>query len=164
MMGMYSVGDVVKVVGQHDSQKFELGKSAMVIEVEYGGQTFPYLISQYQIDKNESNGSGTISYKGWVASHHLADPDDELINETPSPIPDGLLRPDYYRLPNGIEAHQVSGWFPTNIGVAINYLWRAGRKPGSAQAEDLQKAIEHIQFEIERLGSVKPINNGNEVV
>ena len=43
------------------------------------------------------------------------------------------------------------------VGNAIKYLWRAGLKedPGKDQLdkhiEDLQKAIQYIKFEIERL-------------
>lgn len=65
----------------------------------------------------------------------------------------------YYKLPNGIECKQVVGEFPYNIGTAIAYLWRAGKKqpenPGQSMdektIEDLNKAIDHIRFEIERI-------------
>jgi hypothetical protein len=59
--------------------------------------------------------------------------------------------PEYYRLPNGIEAKDVSGWFPANLGIAINYIWRAGKKTGNTAESDIEKAIAHLQFEIDRL-------------
>ena len=62
---------------------------------------------------------------------------------------------NYYILPNGIEAKDVSGWFPANLGIAINYIWRAGKKPGNTIESDLRKAIAHLQFEIDRINSEK---------
>lgn len=67
--------------------------------------------------------------------------------------------PNYYILPNGIEAKDVSGWFPANLGIAINYIWRAGKKQGNSIESDLEKAIAHLQFEIDRIVAVK-----NEVI
>jgi hypothetical protein len=57
----------------------------------------------------------------------------------------------YYKLPNGIEAKDVSGWFTANLGIAINYIWRAGKKPGNSYESDIRKAIAHLQFEIDRI-------------
>jgi hypothetical protein len=54
---------------------------------------------------------------------------------------------DYYKLPNGIECFDVIRYFPTDIGMAIKYLWRHGRKHESGiddtnkAKEDLRKAI-----------------------
>jgi hypothetical protein len=58
---------------------------------------------------------------------------------------------EYYILPNGIECKDVEGWFPTAKGKAISYIWRSGKKPGADEVEDLRKAIDHINFEIERI-------------
>lgn len=65
---------------------------------------------------------------------------------------------NYYMLENGIEYKDVAGEFSYNIGTAMAYLWRAGKKPadqGQTQSEkhieDLQKAIDHIRYEIERI-------------
>lgn len=66
------------------------------------------------------------------------------------------FRPNYYMLPNGIECKDVVSHFPYNIGVAMAYAWRAGKKveegltPKQAKIKDLRKAIEHLQFEIEK--------------
>lgn len=40
-----------------------------------------------------------------------------------------------------------------NTGNALKYLLRAGRKPGVAYAEDLQKAVWYLQREIDRAES-----------
>lgn len=69
-----------------------------------------------------------------------------------------MQKPNYYLLPNGIECKDVVGEFPYNIGTAIAYLWRAGKKPAEGtqtqhqkHLEDLHKAMDHISFEIARL-------------
>ena len=38
-----------------------------------------------------------------------------------------------------------------NLGTAISYLLRAGHKPDNSAAQDIQKAINHLHFELERL-------------
>ena len=38
-----------------------------------------------------------------------------------------------------------------NLGTAISYLLRAGHKPNNPIEQDIQKAINHLQFELDRL-------------
>jgi len=38
-----------------------------------------------------------------------------------------------------------------NIGTAISYLLRAGKKEGNPAEQDIQKAINHLHFELDRL-------------
>ena len=42
-----------------------------------------------------------------------------------------------------------------NIGTAISYLLRAGHKPNNPIEQDIQKAINHLQFELDRLNNDK---------
>lgn len=42
-----------------------------------------------------------------------------------------------------------------NVGVAIAYLLRAGRKPENPMLQDLEKAVAHLQREIEHIKSYK---------
>lgn len=52
----------------------------------------------------------------------------------------------------GIEAMDVVLDFSEdnyNIGTALTYLMRAGKKPGNPMTQDLQKAIVHLQREIQ---------------
>lgn len=51
--------------------------------------------------------------------------------------------------PNGIECYEVIMWFPTMVGSAIKYLWRAGDKDDELQ--DLRKAKQFIDFRIEQI-------------
>ena len=51
-----------------------------------------------------------------------------------------------------IEAKDVVLDFSSNnynIGTALTYLMRAGKKPGNPVIQDLKKAIAHIEMEIE---------------
>jgi hypothetical protein len=52
----------------------------------------------------------------------------------------------------GIECKDVIGWFPGHVAAAMKYLWRHQQK--GRPIEDLRKAIEFIQFEIERLEQI----------
>tara|TARA_B100000424_G_C22536206_1_gene306109 strand:+ start:63 stop:335 length:273 start_codon:yes stop_codon:yes gene_type:complete len=66
--------------------------------------------------------------------------------------------PIYYES-KGIEARKVIEAFQPdnfNIGTAISYLLRAGKKiyvngsPTDSMREDISKAIAHLKFELER--------------
>jgi hypothetical protein len=38
-----------------------------------------------------------------------------------------------------------------NCGTAVTYLLRAGKKEGNPAEQDIQKAINHLHFELEKL-------------
>lgn len=59
-------------------------------------------------------------------------------------IPRVIENQDYYSLPNGITCLQVIRYFPNNIGNAIKYLWRHGRK-NELGISDKEKAIEDLK-------------------
>lgn len=53
-----------------------------------------------------------------------------------------------------IEARKVIEDFQAdsyNLGTAITYLLRAGKKEGNPAEQDIQKAINHLHFELDRL-------------
>ena len=52
---------------------------------------------------------------------------------------------------SGIECITITRHMNFNIGNAIKYLWRHGKKDKSKTIEDLQKAVFYINDEIERL-------------
>jgi hypothetical protein len=63
--------------------------------------------------------------------------------------PDPIDNPPHYLShPTGIECKDIVQEFSYNVGTAMAYLWRANYKNG---VEDLEKAMKHIGFEIERL-------------
>lgn len=63
------------------------------------------------------------------------------------------LTPSYYLGKyKGIEAFDVCMDFARdsyNIGVAIAYLLRAGKKEGNPKSQDIKKAIHHLEKELE---------------
>jgi hypothetical protein len=42
-----------------------------------------------------------------------------------------------------------------NIGTALTYLMRAGKKPGNPMSQDIRKAIHHLQMELDHLEFVE---------
>lgn len=70
---------------------------------------------------------------------------------------DRVNHPSYYKHPSGVECIQIARHHDFNIGNAIKYLWRAGRKSEEGmsdlqkQIEDLEKAKFYIQDEIDLL-------------
>lgn len=62
---------------------------------------------------------------------------------------DPVKHPSHYTHPSGVECITVAKHEPYCIGAALKYIWRRGRK-GDA-VEDLRKAIQYLEFEIERL-------------
>ena len=60
--------------------------------------------------------------------------------------------PNYYKgIFKGIKAHDVIDDFllTYNVGTAVTYLLRAGKKADNPKAQDIQKAIDHLEFELE---------------
>tara|TARA_R100000995_G_C3479610_1_gene123076 strand:- start:1738 stop:1986 length:249 start_codon:yes stop_codon:yes gene_type:complete len=49
-----------------------------------------------------------------------------------------------------IEDYQADNY---NIGTAITYLLRAGKKEGNPMKQDIKKAINHLQFELDRINN-----------
>jgi len=64
--------------------------------------------------------------------------------------------PNYYvGKYKGIRAKDVITDFELdyNVGTSVTYLLRAGKKDISTYREDVEKAIHHLQFELELLDS-----------
>jgi hypothetical protein len=47
-----------------------------------------------------------------------------------------------------------------NIGTAVSYLLRAGKKEGNPAEQDIQKAINHLHFELDKLYKENKILTG----
>lgn len=94
---------------------------------------------------------------------------DESLSEDHGEYEAGVLRPNHYRffvrVPESsvracgapascdvlVEArHVIAGSGASyNVGTALAYLMRAGKKAGSGYQEDVRKAIRHLEFELE---------------
>ena len=59
--------------------------------------------------------------------------------------------PHYNWHPNGIECMDVVEGFDFLSGNVIKYVWRAGRKPDGNATEDLRKAREYLDRQIDRI-------------
>jgi hypothetical protein len=63
---------------------------------------------------------------------------------------DNVNHPPHYNAhPSGIECVELSEVLSFNLGNALKYVWRAGKK--GSEAEDLKKAEWYLCREIERL-------------
>ncbi len=64
---------------------------------------------------------------------------------------DAIKQPKHYTShPSGVECIEVTKHFSFCLGNVIKYVWRAGLKNGNP-IEDLCKAREYLDYEIERL-------------
>jgi len=64
------------------------------------------------------------------------------------------VEPSYYTGKKyGYSARRVVEDFDLtyNTGTAVSYLLRAGKKEGNPAQQDIQKAINHLEFELDRL-------------
>ena len=62
-----------------------------------------------------------------------------------------------------IEARKVIEDFQGdnyNLGTAITYLLRAGKKEGNPTEQDIRKAINHLHFELDRIYTESNIKTG----
>ena len=63
---------------------------------------------------------------------------------------DAVECPEHYTdHPSGVECITITEWMSFNVGNAMKYLWRAGKK--TDELEDLKKARWYVNREIRRL-------------
>ena len=76
-------------------------------------------------------------------------------------VMDPVNDPEHYRLASGLQCIDVIHQLDLNYhrGSAFAYLWRAGRKSGSDELEDLKKCRWYLDREIERLGQISTANS-----
>jgi hypothetical protein len=68
-----------------------------------------------------------------------------------------INQPDYYNWhPTGISCIEISEHFPGNVAQAIQYIYRAGKKPGEPAQKDYSKAVWCLLREIERINKYYP--------
>jgi hypothetical protein len=61
--------------------------------------------------------------------------------------------PKYYKGKNGYMAKDVAANFDLsyNLGSAMKYILRAGKKENNPAEQDIRKAINHLHFELDRI-------------
>lgn len=57
----------------------------------------------------------------------------------------------YVSHPSGVECIEITRHMSFNLGNAIKYLWRSGKKDQTPAVQDLEKAVFYIQDEIVRI-------------
>ncbi len=71
--------------------------------------------------------------------------------------------PSYYSgTKYGYSARRVVEDFELsyNLGTAVSYLLRAGKKEGNPAEQDIRKAINHLHFELDKLFKNSDIKTG----
>ena len=79
--------------------------------------------------------------------------------DTSKPVKEKIYVPSYYIGNNGYEARKVISGFNLsyNVGTATTYLLRCGKKKEEGMSdidkhiEDIEKAMNHLKFELEIL-------------
>lgn len=67
-------------------------------------------------------------------------------------LDDPVNNPKHYTShPSGIECIQIARHFSFNLGSALKYIWRHGKKDKDKTIEDLEKAVFYINDEIKKL-------------
>ena len=71
--------------------------------------------------------------------------------------------PNYYTGKKyGYSARKVAEDFELsyNVGTAVSYLLRAGKKEGNPAEQDIHKAINHLPFELDKLYKKSEVKTG----
>jgi hypothetical protein len=74
-----------------------------------------------------------------------------------------ITEPNYYSGKKyGYSARKVVEDFELsyNVGTAVSYLLRAGKKEGNPAEQDIQKAINHLHFELDKLYKKSEVKSG----
>jgi hypothetical protein len=76
---------------------------------------------------------------------------DTRIEEEGAPEEDVVSHPNHYTShPSGVECIDVTKHMTFCLGSATKYIWRADLKHDDGGIQDLRKAIQFIEFEIEK--------------
>lgn len=72
-----------------------------------------------------------------------------MADKKAEPEYDHVNQPDHYKhFSNGSEVIDITEHLGFNLGNAVKYLARAGKKPGTDATTDMRKALRYIQREI----------------
>lgn len=89
--------------------------------------------------------------EAWTTNQVLITYPGVVSRTEPADDSDPVEHPNHYTRINGLECIEVTRHFNFCLGNAIKYIWRAGHKGDAVQ--DLRKAIQYLEFEIDRLGA-----------
>lgn len=117
------------------------GDITTVTKIEFEGRRIWFNPSPYDVD-------------GFGGHTHMEAFLDrfELVEEL-EPVADAIS-PSVYQFPNGVEVRDISAHLTSFGGQAVQYIARSTRLDGIVKGkpvEDLKKAIQLLEWEIERL-------------
>ena len=98
-------------------------------------------VSRYFSEKSDFRCEHDISYDSECSEHK-----NEVIRPNVPHYQSAGIEPIDY-----INSHN----FNFNLGNAIKYISRCGKKEGESVTKDLKKAIDYLNFEIERVNNVE---------
>lgn len=75
---------------------------------------------------------------------------------------DEHTHPNHYTWHPKVEAYEVAEHLTYNLGTALVYIWRCGRKDDPLK--DIAKAIRHLEFERDRLIHSSQASDGTGLV
>lgn len=144
---------------------FNIGDQVCLTGERWGTMGTPERDTVWTItfDDADDLGPGFIDQEGYV--WYLCEGyEAELVLQAPDgrPVEDALrddlkaVDPDHYKFPGGAEVIDISQWITANCAQALQYIARSSRIDGKNKgnaAEDLQKAIRFLNFELARLGA-----------
>ena len=70
---------------------------------------------------------------------------------TETPAKESVNHPDHYNWIPNIECIDVVEYFDFNLGNAIKYIWRCGKKDTKTAEEDINKAIWYLHRELSKI-------------
>lgn len=62
-----------------------------------------------------------------------------------------IKKKSYYSFPNGVEAEDICKYLSFNLGNVVKYICRAGKKDENTKIQDLIKARDYLNNEINTL-------------
>ena len=86
-----------------------------------------------------------IDFAGWERCPKVEIVEDVASEEDKS---EGVIHPNYYQFPNGVEPMDIVKYLPFPEGSAIKYIARAGKKTPD-RLKDLRKALNCLNIAIE---------------
>jgi hypothetical protein len=116
-------------------------------------------VERYQrncdVDGIRIEGTYEISGKGYMSNFELTemlDVDFFVKNENVIYLTeDEINNPKHYHTIAGVKCADITDHFNFNLGCAIKYIWRAGKKEKESYIKDLKKARWYLNREIENL-------------
>ena len=118
--------------------------------------------TDYFVVTNVGEDALNYTYPTWnngagysTSSYYNSGSLEDLVSFEPT-SEDNQLSPNAYQFPNGVEVRDISAHLTSFGGQSVQYIARATRLDGVVKGlpvQDLKKAIQLLEWEVERLES-----------